>query len=200
MRATCLAALFVALFVSAASASGQFFVAFYADRNGTSCDIAANNPGFLEVHVVLEGSGLATGTGFRALKPPCMRSAVWIADAWNPEGGVATGTLGNTQHPDGVGVFFVCHSLPVYLGRIMYIVTEPTDPCCRYEPTPFLGEGPPYNIKMFLMSECNVPNFDLFSEAAQPKGVVMNPNASCMCDLPLPVHDTTWGAVKALYR
>src|SRR5712675_425828 len=173
-------------------------LAFYADRNATSCDLATNYPGFLEVHVMLEGGGDIVTVTFGALKPQCMRSAVWIADAWDWDGGTVLQGPGTTQDPDGTVVVMQCHPAPIYVGRIMYLLTEPTDPCCRYEPTPSRAAGPPYKIEVVVTvgNICNPtpgqPAYTYFEEATS-KGVIMNSNETCSCDLPLPVQQSTWG-------
>jgi len=168
---------------------------FHSDEALTSCELAVTSPGLIKVHVLVTGDGPLGGVNFKALKPPCMRSAVWLTDVWNqPTIYVVVGT---TQRPDGVILIPNCEPdppntlrfLPVYLGWIWFSVTEPTDPCCVYGP----GPSPTRTAPTFWL--CT--DYDERPIAARP--LVMNPNESCRCDVPLATRQTTWGAVKALY-
>jgi hypothetical protein len=127
-----------------------------------------------------------------------MRSAVWIADIWDPS--AVRGYYGNTQATNenrGADVVVDCappnnqyHYLPVYIGWIWYSMTESTDPCCDYKAGP-AGLDASAEIMM-----CT----DYFLRPMDSSHVVMNPNATCRCDLPVTTQPTTWGSVKALYR
>jgi len=205
MRSAVLA-LVLLLFGSAAYASTHR-LAFYADRELTSCNLVAVTPGLLGVHIVLEGDGLISSLTFRAVKPACMRSAVWVADAWALDGGQGLQAPGNSQDAWGADVVIKngCQPAPIYLGQILYLLTEPTAPCCVYEPGPYLGPflGGDPAINIAVVDKCNPPPgipVDLEFETATSKGLIMNADATCPCQQPLPVRPSTWGSVKALYR
>jgi hypothetical protein len=170
---------------------------FHSDEALSSCELAVSSPGLIKVHMLVTGQGgPLAGLSFRAIKPACMRSAVWIADVW--EQTTVRVYYGTTQN--GVDVIpdcppntppFVARYLPVYLGWIWFSVTEPTDPCCIYEPA-----KKPSDPYMYLIM-CS----DFGADKPMTAGkLVMNPNDTCRCDLPLATQQSTWGGVKALYR
>lgn len=187
----------IAFLVSSTAIAQNYRLEFHSDEALTSCELAVTSPGLIKVHMLVAGEGgPLAGVTFKAVKPACMRSAVWIADVW--EQTTIRSIAGTTQHPNGVDALldcppnippFVSRYLPVYLGWIWFSVTEPTDPCCVYEPTKQPGD--PFMVLIM----CN--DFSGFPMTAGK--LVMNANESCRCDMPLATRQTTWGAVKALY-
>jgi hypothetical protein len=196
MKVITLGVLLIGLSFSTAFAQ-NYRLEFHSDEALASCELAVNSPGFIKVYVVVTGQGGPLGgVSFLAPRPPCMRSAVWLADAWQIP--PVRSYYHNTQSPDHCDLIIDCALappatptyLPVYLGLILFYVTEPVDPCCMYGPT-----APIYHADPFLIM-CT----DFGDRAMTPRPVVMNPTASCRCDLPLPARESTWGSVKALYR
>lgn len=195
MRAICLSIAILSA-VSTTAIAQNYRLEFHSDEALTSCELAVTSPGLIKVHMVVTGQGgPLAGVNFKALKPPCMRSAVWFADVWQQP--TIRATAGNTQAVNGVDAILDCNPpppnflryLPVYLGWIWFSVTEPTDPCCVYGP----GPTPLQTTPTIWM--CT----DFFAMPMATRALVMNPNNSCRCDGPVATHQTTWGAVKALY-
>jgi hypothetical protein len=198
MRTIALAVLLLA--VSFATVFAQNYrLEFYGDEALTSCELSYSSPGLVKVHMLVNGQGgPLSAIQFNANKPACMRNAAWIADVW--EQTTVRGIYQNTQNPDRVDVILYCssdtppfraHNLPVYLGWIWFSVTGPSDPCCVYQASaPALSPTP--NLIM-----CNQQGIE-YPVTTAP--LVMNPNETCRCGLPLPTKASTWGSVKALYR
>jgi hypothetical protein len=146
--------------------------------------------------VVTGQGGPVVGVSFKAPKPACMGSAVWIADVWQQP--IVLSYYGNTQHKDGVETSIDCVPtppiqapyLPLYLGWIWYSVAAPASNCCAYAPEGILGDPTP------VLRMCE----DFVNRPVQARGLVVNPDATCRCDIPVGTKQTTWGAVKALYH
>jgi hypothetical protein len=195
MRTIALAVLLLAVTFSTVFAQ-NYRLEFYADEALTSCDLAVTGPGLVKVHMLITGEGNLWGISFKAVKPPCMQNASWIADVWQQAGLV--GNNGNTQatRGEGVDVAFDCVPLPRYIGWIWFSVTGPIPACCAYSPQhgSYSGDvGFPGNMEILLCG----PGLPV---PMGGRGVVINPDATCACNLPLPTKQTTWGAVKDLYR
>jgi hypothetical protein len=200
MKIIGLAALLLAIASTVVSAQVTHRLEFYADEGLLSCELAMTTPGLVKVHMLVTGQGYLGAMSFKAVKPPCMGNAVWIADVWQ---GLA-GYIGNTQATvhNGVDVVFECGPLPRYIGWIWYSVTEPATPCCMYAPSPGSAGGGitfPGYMEIDVWDKCTEPH-GLYVERMSGKGIVINANATCACSGPLPVQPTTWGSVKALYR
>jgi hypothetical protein len=198
---------------SSALASGQagFRLEFYADETLSSCELAVNTPGLVKVHMVVTGPPGAklSSMAFRAPKPPCMTNAVWLTDVWVQPGMVSY--QGNTQGTVGTGanvgvdVFFLCQSLPYYVGWIWYSVSGPADPCCAYAPSPGSSTNDvPFPGYLYVIAFHKCPAWSQDDTPYDPrmtaKGLMINANSTCRCDLPLATEPATWGKVKALYR
>jgi hypothetical protein len=207
MKAICFGVMFLAISSSSSSiAFGQadYRLEFYGDEALSSCELAMTTPGIVKVHMLVTGTGNLAFIQFKAPKTACMGSAVWITDAWQQPpmrayDGNTQGTVGQ-----GVDVIFECHPLPVYIGSIWYSISEPAQSCCRYEPLPGSRHGEitfPGYMTIGLWSHCaEVPHPDLTQAPMSGKGIVINPNETCVCSGPLPTQQSTWGSVKALYR
>ena len=198
MRIIGLAALLLAMVSTVVFAEVTHRLEFYADEGLSSCELAMNTPGLVKVHMVVTGPGILRGISFKAPKPSCMTNVTSLTDVWQQPDALA----GNTQA--GVDVLFVCAPLPRYLGWIWYSVAGPVSTCCAYAPEPGSAGGSimfPGYLHVVLVPACTEPDI-YFPESvpADAKGLVVNPDATCRCDLPLPVQPTTWGSVKALYR
>jgi hypothetical protein len=177
---------------------------FFADEGLSICELTMNTAGLVKVHMVVTGPGNFRGISFKAPKPACMTNATWIADIWQQPGMEVY--VGNTQQADdyGVDVVFTCSPLPRYLGWIWYNVAGPASSCCAYAPAPGAGNGfivfPGY-LHLMLFSTCNVNEIAYLQQVpAATKGLIVNPNETCRCNLPVATRQSTWGGVKALYR
>jgi len=190
--------------LSSLARAQNYRLEFHSDEALSSCELSVNTPGLLKVYMLFTGgAGYFGGISFKAPKPACMDNATFLADAWND----LDGAIGNTQGTgpwQGVDVVIHCGPLPRYLGFILYSVTGPASPCCTYAPASGSAGGrTPYGqfMEAILYENCTGPGIQhQTSVPASAKGLVMNPNETCRCDIPLAVLPTTWGSVKALYR
>jgi hypothetical protein len=154
----------------------------YADATMSSCELIDEGTTLRSIHMFLTGSAKATSARFRAPKPECWSGATWIGDAI--ESGFPH--LGSSQTELFV-VYAMCLQPPIYMGRINYLATGGSAPCCEYVVLP---------VVEFEYADCHLLLFPL--TAGQE--VVINANDDCRCHNPLAVESTTWGAVKSLYR
>jgi hypothetical protein len=184
-------------------------VAFYADEGLSSCELQMSTPGLVKVHMLVTGQGNAGAVQFKAPKPACMNDATWVADVWSTE---VLAWVGNTQGA-GVDVVFECGPLPRYLGYIWFGVTNPAEACCEYAPQPGGGATVvfPGHLAMVVFKSCEYLE-KVREVRANAKGLIVNADDTCRCNsrpdgapqasqsLLTTTRQTTWGAVKALYR
>jgi hypothetical protein len=165
-----------------AGGGGSF--GLYVDVQGTNCNIVDTEPGLLSIALVHTTPDGATASRFAAPIPACMTGAVWISDT------AAYEVIGNSQ--TGVVVpYGSCQTGRAHILTINMIVEGTSETCCYYPvlPDPNVGSG---RIEVLDCSETIVFGIGEFS--------VVNGDISCPCGGPVPVEETTWGSVKALYR
>ena len=189
----------VLVFAAAASAQTGPTIALFADEGGTNCDLTSDGSGTVEVHMLLLGASEVGAVQFKAPKPDCWTNATWVGDniAW-------TLFIGDTQASDpwGLSIAFLSDvdcvesNSPIYLGSITYSLNGTPPVCCRY---PVLKADD-------LHPEFDGPIGTLCLEDHRLFGIeggtmVINPDQTCGCNdrTALPVHETKWGTVKALY-
>jgi len=160
-------------------------IGLYADAQGAQCNIVDNATRLLPIYVVHVSSVGSTGSQFSAPKPACMVGAIWLSDT-DPFGMF----LGTTQ--TGVTIpYGACKTGP-FLATIMNFFGYGTsEPCCSY---PVLGH-PYVDPNNPTVGDC--ANRQVHS--AQGLMGTINGNATCPCGYPVPVAETSWGRVKALY-
>jgi hypothetical protein len=162
-----------------------------ADAGGTNCNIVDTAPAVIHVHMLITQALAINGVQFRAPKPACWVGATWLADS-----NVFPAHIGDTQNdPRGLSIGFgPCRSSPVYLGSMIYTIQGQALPCCLYPVLKAIVDGRP-DLPTPIMVAC-----DDMMHGIAPGFAVVNPGPGCYCISPVPVDDTTWGAVKALYR
>ena len=82
-----------------------------------------------------------------------------------------------------------CLASPIVLVPINYFVHGTSAPCS------FIDVVAPLTTGQIEVVDCN--NNLLVATGAR---TFVNPDATCDCNLPVPVEETTWGRVKALYQ
>jgi len=158
-------------------------IGLYADQSGTNCNITATSS-LAYVYVVHVTTG-ATASEFSAPKPVCWTGATWVGDQcpFVPcfDGPSQTGMM--------IG-YGSCKAGAIHILTIVYSVQGPSPSCCSY---PLLRD-PRYAWKTPVVIDCN-------ENLVSAVGLVatINGNATCPCGYPVPVEETTWGSVKALY-
>lgn len=167
-------------------------IALAGTPDGSSCSIADTGPGVVEVQVlVLDATGVA-GIQFAAPRPDCWAGATWLYDT------VPVGlTIGDTQDPElGLSVAFgACLDAPILVGSMTFAVSGQAAPCCEYPVIKATGDLYP-EINGPIVAVCPMP---LHVEGVTASALI-NPTPDCTCQQIVPVHESTWGAIKALYN
>ena len=160
-------------------------IGLYADPSGMNCNIIAS-AGVVNVYVVHVTSG-ATASEFRAPKPACWNGATWIGDQ-DPFGGVCIG-CGDSQTGRS-RAYGMCLAGAVHILTISYFVPAPGEPCCLYPVLPHPGSPG---------GEVEIVDCEFTLRIATALTATVNGGAACPCGYPVPVEETTWGRMKALY-
>jgi hypothetical protein len=139
-------------------------------------------PGILNIYVVHVWHSGVTAVDFSAPSPPC-NLAIYLADVpiWPI-------TLGNSQTGVVVGLGS-CYPAPTHVLTMQFFAQGLTPPCCKYKvlPDPAVPSG------QIEVIDCTA-NL-LFATGGT---AIINPGPDCGCDVP--VQETTWGKLKAMYR
>jgi hypothetical protein len=98
--------------------------------------------------------------------------------------------VGNSQNGIAVG-YGSCLTGSIFVMMINYFVQGTSEACCVYPVLPYPNAVPGGAI---LVQDCDYNLVFGVGLAA-----TVNGNSSCPCGYPVPVEETTWGGVKALY-
>ena len=167
-------------------------IALSGTPDGTDCAVIDSNPGIVEVHIVLTDITGVSAVQFWAPKPDCWDGAVWMGDEF-----AFPLFIGDTQNNDiGVSVAFsACLDAPVYVGSMTFNTSGAGTLCCPY---------PVLKANRDNYPEIDGPIIVVCTDPPRVAGVtasaIVNPTPECACQSPTPVQETTWGAVKALFR
>jgi hypothetical protein len=159
----------------------QGSIGIFRDITGTNCNLLDAVPGLTPYYVVQVNTVGSTACAFAAPKPTCM-TAMYLSDT-----GVWPVSLGNSQTLASVG-YGACKVGNVHVLTVNYFTSGTTPACCRYFIT--AGTAPSGQIE-------TVDCADNLHFVTGGQGIV-NSNGTCLCNVP--VEDTTWGGVKALYE
>lgn len=193
-----LATAILMVLASMASAQTGGRVELFADADGTDCAILDTAPGVVTVHMVLVGATEVGAVEFGAPVPECWTGAVWLEDniPWPVH-------IGDSQlnEPSGLSIAFLSEvtcgqsNSPIYLGSISYSTQGAAPPCCYYPVVKAADAHPEFDTPIAV--KCTDYLFGV-----EAGGAWINPDETCSCtgQMPLPVHDTSWGRVKALYN
>jgi hypothetical protein len=192
------AVVFVISCLSVATAQATAKIMLYSDEIGTDCSIIDSSPGIIGIYMYAERAEGVYGVQFRARIPECWTGAVWLGDIIDfdtklPFGNtqadigltVATVTIGNCPDP--------ADQHHAFLGIINVMVQGTGESCCVY----------PVEKADDLHPEFPGPiGVTCYETLVGVEGgyAVINPDLSCPCVQPLPVQETTWGQIKALYH
>jgi hypothetical protein len=169
-----------ALFAASMVFAQQGSIGIFRDTAGTNCTLLDAAPGLTPYYVVQVNTTGSSACAFAAPKPACL-AAQYLSDT-----GVWPVSLGNSQTLASVG-YGACKIGNVHVLTLNYFTMGATAPCCRY----FITAGTALSGQIETV-DC-VGNL-YFVTGGQ--GIV-NSNGTCLCNVP--VEDTTWGGVKALY-
>jgi hypothetical protein len=175
--------------VAAANADPGYRVEFSGDNAMSSCALANNGVGLTSIHMFMIGGASTTGVLFSAYIPACWGGSTWLGDVlaepWL--------TIGTTQDAIGLTIAFgECRSLPLYLGAINFFGVAGAS-CCEFPVTHATAWDD--HTTPALGVDCTFLGWE-----ASGGRVIVNADASCPCQQPLAIEQSTWGAVKALYR
>jgi len=156
-------------------------IGIFADNAGTTCNLSGA-PGLLNVYFLCVGAIDATSSEWAAPHPACL-TAEHISDS-SPQ----PIFLGDTETGISVG-YGTCKTGTFLIMMATYNVLTPATVCCYWPVGPdprFSGSG------KIETSDCG------FMMHFPPGGqAVVNATSGCTCSVP--VEDTSWGRVKALY-
>jgi len=186
MRRLLILTIAVLMCAGVAMAQGGF-IGLYADAAGTECNVYDLPTMVVEIYVVHQFAPGATASEFK-VSPVDGANMTWLSDSvWSP-----FLHLGNSQ--DGISIAYrTCYSSPINILTITYLAQGLSATCSSYRVVP---DPTAYPAGEIWMTDCASPTPNLL-----PAGgglIYVNPNASCTCIIP--VEDTTWGGIKALYQ
>ena len=177
----------VVMLFSATLAFGQMGeIGSYADAAGLDCNVTDGAPGLLPIFIVHTDHPGATASQFAAPIQLCQVGSSWLSDT-----AVFAVTIGNSQTGVAIG-YGTCQFSPTHVLTVQYFATGITALCCAYSviPDPAVPSG------MVEVVDCAAQLIFATGRTNTINGTV----AQCDCaDAPLPVEETTWGAVKSLY-
>ena len=159
-------------------------IGLFFDQYGAECS-ADEVPGVtLNVWVVHVYTSGASASEFRVETPPCLLYvAEFVGELFIALGGFR----------DGISIAYNgCYISPIVLGYIMFL-SQGACPQCTYmrvvdHPSPSTG------IPGIWMYDCSLPPNPYMATGGE---FIINPQPECDCDIP--VKETTWGQIKALY-
>ena len=173
-----IATLFAASMVFAQNGS----IGIFADNAGTNCNLPGV-VGMAYYYFVHVNAIQASASQWAAPAPMCF-SGVRLADL-----PVFAVNFGNTSAGITVG-YGTCMTGTFHIITALYQVLAAPGICCRWS----VVADPTLESGKIEIPEC-APDFPMnFGTGGQG---MLNSNATCLCNVP--IEDTTWGQVKALY-
>ena len=182
------ALLIIAVLCCAGVASAQVAgsVAPFADAAWTTCQMAdPGTTGFIYfVHLWTTG---ATAVEFKVDFPPCV---VPLADS-------CPFALKNGNYKDGTSISYQnCLLGPISLGYTIVTFMGTCEPCTYLTVIENPNSQPPADPGEVYVADCTPGDPQIIIGTGGT--LIINPTVDCQCDVP--VEDTTWGQVKALFE
>ena len=165
-------------------------IALFADSTGTDCGIVDSEPNTLiEIYVLHVFAPPVASSQFSVPIPDCAVNLIYLGD-YNP---LPFGWVVYTS-PTGVVVTYgACYMGTFHILTIRYWGQGLTGSCCAFNVETY-PRGPRPGISA---TACSDPMVDI--PAAAGTSAIINPDETCPCSN-VPVAESTWGKVKALYR
>ena len=185
MKRSLLIAVCLALTASTVVAQLPGSIGLFADKDATNCAVY-DLPELIIVYAIHVYTPGATGAQFMVDHMSWGASLTYLSEISPYPSVIGNSQTGITISYDG------CLSSPNLILRINFLGSGLSAPCSYIQVVPDPGAVPPG----IYVTDCASPVPNLLT--ATGGDVVVNPDASCMCDIP--VQETTWGQVKALYR
>ena len=165
-------------------------VGLFSDAGASGCSLTDTAPGFFQVFIVLQNVDEMDGVEFQVVAGPGF-TAVLVGEL-SPL--PAPGIIGDAY--SGIELAFGgCYSSPLHIYTLTYQGFGTSAPCAYLAFLP----NPGSTAESIRLSDC------LMGEILIPQSSTgmfyMNPDGSCnSCGFPVPVEQSTWGGVKALYN
>lgn len=159
-------------------------IGLFADPGATTCDVY-DVPGILSIYAVHVFTFGATGAQFMVT---CAWGAnmMYLSDVVTPP----YISIGNSQ--TGIAIAYgMCVPSPNMILTIQYFAQGLSDPCSYCQ----VMADPTANPPGIYVTDCGSPPLLLNATGGD---VVVNPEPGCYCNIP--VEETSWGQVKALYQ
>ena len=170
--------------------SSSGFINLHSDPVGIRCYISDTTPGYFKVYVFHEWTTGATASRFKLVSSAGF-TATYIGETiyW------FFNSLGNTQ--EGIVIAYgICLVGQFLIATITYYGYGTSEPCSYLEVVPH----PDAETGKIEMVDCTMP-IPLLHEIWSQGGVVINwPGDPCYRWCVLPIEDTSWGRIKALYQ
>ena len=161
-------------------------IMLFSDPGFVGCDMYDQVPGLLTVYVVHMWTPGATASQFMVNHWSWGAGTLIYVGEVSPYGVI----IGNSQI--GVSIAYgACVPSPNLLLTINYFGSGLSAPCSYIQVVPDPGAIPPE----IWVVDCQTPPNKAIATGGD---VVVNPDQSCFCNVP--VQETTWGKVKALYH
>lgn len=176
--------LLLGILLSASLAYGQAgFIGLFTDFGYTDCSLV-DTPGEVEVYVIHKATPGATASQFRiALDAGVDCVPVDVIHNFPT-------TLGDPA--TGISISYgICYPSDILLFTWVFSCSGTSSPCSKLEvvPDPAVATG---TIEVF---DCN--HFRLVGGGGL---MYVNPDGTCDCGEVVPVENTSWGQIKALYQ
>jgi hypothetical protein len=171
-------------------ASAQLYIiglALYSDEEMLHCDIIDREPGVIHVYVAIMAS-LMSGARFK-IDQLDGANLTWISDAVP----VNYTTTGSSQ--SGITIMFDrCVEHPHIILNITYMGNGLSEPCGEIRLVSHPDEIP----ERLILIDCLEPPRS--HTGANHSKMYINSTDSCPCYTLVPVEQTNWGHIKALYQ
>jgi len=194
MKKTLLIA-FVAMLAATQAFAAAGSISIFSSSAAATCALqqpaVSTAAAYAIVHVGTDG---ATGSAFSAPIPPCAAGIIIVDVAQVPS---YIGRLPDPAIPSQVGVsagYGVgnCRTGPIHIADMIYKALTPIPGCCPWHvvANPALGVAGPVSY------DCSVPIQQV--NAGAGAGIISVNTGACSCSVD--TKDSTWGAVKELFR
>lgn len=168
------------------------------DTEGLTCNIVDIAAGGVKVHIFLYDVVSVGAIQFAAPVPTCWEGATWVGDVSNYL------NIGESQDHLGGGLsvaFGECLDGPIYVGYMAFIVQGKGEKCCELPIVKAQNDGYPQIDGPIIVVCPDDPNdIENYRVVAVTASAVINSDGACGCSPVVPVNETTWGRLKALYN
>jgi len=178
------------LVVGATSVMAQYGrVGIFGNATGTNCAITDAAVALLPVYVVHIGATGATAVQYTATKPACT-TASYLSDT-----NVFSVTLGNSQTGMAIG-YGACLTGDIHVQTINLFGSGTTPACCIY---PITCHPDGVSTGSCARVKIDVVDCAFVVQDAPGQSGVINSTGACTCEMIIPVQESSWGQIKALY-